>query len=92
MSQVYTHGNGWLMEQDHEKEIERIIGQLKCSKDFGCYKSGFEALCKAQEVGLETFLECLEEDPHECPFSVSFGALYLCECPLRMYISKKLKK
>jgi hypothetical protein len=80
------------MEQNHQKAIEEIIGQLDCSKDFKCYTSGFENLCKAQEVGLETFLECLEEDPYECPFSLSFAGMFLCECPLRVYIAKKLKK
>jgi len=80
------------MEQDHDKELQEMIGSFTCPKDFKCYKSGFEKLCKAQEVGLETFLECLEEDPYECPFSLSFGDMFLCECPLRVYITKKLKK
>jgi hypothetical protein len=80
------------MEQDIEKELQEIMGDATCPKDFKCYKSGFENLCKAQEVGLETFLECLEEHPMECTFSVRFGGLYYCRCPLRVYISKKFKK
>jgi hypothetical protein len=80
------------MEQDHEKELKEIMAGLACPKDFKCYRHGFENLCKAQDVGLETFLECLEEHPYDCPLSVSFGGLYYCRCPLRVYISKKLKK
>lgn len=80
------------MEQGHQKEIEEIIGQLKCPKDFECYKSGFKVLCKAVDVGVESFLECLEERPFKCKFSVAFGGLYYCQCPLRVYIAKKLKQ
>ncbi len=80
------------MEQDHQKELQELIGDLVCPKDFKCCTEGLEHLCKAREIGLETFLECLEEHPLECPFSVHFDDLYLCECPLRVYIAKELKK
>jgi len=82
------------MEQDNRKEIEEIIGQLKCPKDFKCYRSGFETLCKAEDIGMKTYLKCLEEDASHCLFSMSFGSgsMYFCACPLRVYISKKLKK
>jgi hypothetical protein len=80
------------MEQNHQKAIERIIGRLQCSKNFKCYRKGFDDLCKAQEIGLETFLECLEEDPHECPFSMPLGGTVYCRCPLRVYVAKNLKK
>jgi hypothetical protein len=79
------------MEQDHEKELQEIIGIFTCPKDFECYKSGFEKLCKAQDVGLP-LLECLEEHPVECRFSVRDGGVFYCKCPLRVYIAKKLKK
>lgn len=41
------------MEQDYKKEIEEIIGQIQCPKDFKCYKSGFQVLCKARDMGIE---------------------------------------
>jgi len=82
-----------VVEIPHKKEIERIIGQMQCSKDFECYTSGFETLCKAEDVGMESHLACLEERPFECKFSVGFlGDRYYCKCPLRVYIAKKLKK
>jgi len=80
------------MQEDRKKEIEEIIGEMKCPKDFKCYKERFEDLCKAKDIGLRSFLECLEENPYECSFSVSFGRSYFCQCPLRVYIAKKLKK
>jgi hypothetical protein len=86
---------GWKgrrMAKDHEKELKDIIGQLACPKDFQCYEQGFENLCKAEDVGLETFLECLEKRPHECPFSIPYARVFYCSCPLRVYIAKELKK
>ena len=80
------------MGQDHKREIEKIIGEMTCPKDFRCYKAGFENLCKAEDIGIESFLKCLEKNPQECRFSLSFGYSYLCQCPLRAYIAKKLKK
>jgi len=80
------------MDQNYKKEIEKIIGEMKCPIDFRCYKTGFENLCKAKDIGIESYLECLEKDPQRCKFSVSFGHSYFCHCPLRIYIAKKLKK
>jgi hypothetical protein len=80
------------MNQEYEKRLEEIIGVLECPKDFKCYKSGFEVLCQARDIGSESFLECLEEDPEGCKFSFAFfGYAHLCQCPLRVYIAKKLK-
>ncbi len=80
------------MEQDHRKEMEGILIGFKCPKGFLCYKSGIKALCKAKDIGLKAFLLCLEKGPEECSFSRSFGTSHLCQCPLRIYIAKKLKK
>ena len=78
------------MSRDYEKELQKIIGDLECPKDFKCYKSGFEVLCRARDIGVESYLECLEEDARECTFSFAFGEARFCKCPLRVYISKKL--
>ena len=76
--------------EEFEKEIAEIIGGLKCSKDFKCKKSGFENLCKAKVVGTEAqLLVCLEKQPQKCEF-LNIAGGYLCECPLRNYIAKKL--
>jgi len=81
-----------VIEQDIKKEVEEIIGRLQCPKDFECYKSGFENLCKARDFGAERYLECLKKEPRECKFAVPFGYGFLCKCPLRIYIATKLKK
>lgn len=80
------------MERDAKKEIEKIMGNLECPKDFKCYRSGFEDLCKAKVVGTENHLLCLEEEPTSCTFSVFVGNTYYCQCPLRIYLTLKLNK
>ena len=80
------------IDEEFEKEIKEIMGGLQCPKGFECYKSGFEFLCKARIAGTESqVLVCSEKQPQMCKFLDLMGG-YLCECPLRIYIAKKLKK
>jgi len=79
-------------EKSRIEEIEELINQFKCPKDFKCYKSNFEALCEAEDIGLEAYVRCLEEKPQLCQFSVPVGYTHFCRCPLRVYICKKLVK
>ena len=78
--------------EKHKEEIGKIIDRIKCTKDFECYKSGFKNLGKARDIGVEGYAECLEDNPAACAFSVPFGYGFLCKCPLRIYIAKKLKQ
>jgi hypothetical protein len=79
-------------KQDNREQLEKILNGLQCPKDFVCYTSGQERLCKAEDIGLETFLVCLEKKPAECRFSVVFGGMHFCQCPLRVYIARKLNR
>jgi len=72
--------------------IEKIIEGMRCPKDFRCTKTGIEQLCKAKDIEEEMCLECLEENPFECPFVIDIKYARLCCCPLRIYIAKILKK
>jgi hypothetical protein len=81
------------VEGKHKEQIEAIIGGMECPKDFLCYKSGFENLCKASNVDYESLLDCLEENAQNCVFALSFGfSSYFCRCPLRVYLAKNLKR
>jgi len=77
------------MEESTKRKLEEIIGQMKCPKDFVCYKSGLKTLCKAEDVGMKSYLKCLEENPGECTFSLGYAESHYCTCPLRRYIAKK---
>jgi hypothetical protein len=79
-------------KQEHKKKVAEILDGLRCPKDFECCTSGLERLCKAEDIGLETLLVCLETNPAECRFSVLFGGMHFCQCPLRVYIARKLNK
>jgi hypothetical protein len=83
---------GLCMEQHHEKELREIMGSLTCSKDFTCYNSGFKNLCQAEDIGLKSFIQCLEEHPTQCEFSIDFYGSYFCKCNVRIYVAKELKQ
>ena len=80
------------MQQDYQKEIEDIIGQMQCPKDFRCYKDGSHNLCKAKDVGLASYVMCLNKSPNGCGFSVAYAYAHYCRCPLRVYMAKTFKK
>jgi hypothetical protein len=75
----------WLKEE-HRKEIENIVPELCCPKLLQCYYTGLKALCKARDIALKTLVECLEENPDKCSFSLSLSGLHICKCPVRLYI------
>jgi len=80
------------MEEEARKKIEELMAGMQCPKNFKCEELGFERLCKARDFGLESYLDCIEENPRDCPFALPFGYGHLCKCPLRVYLAKKLKK
>jgi hypothetical protein len=80
------------MEKVLQEEMEIIMKLLDCPKEFVCYKSGFDRLCRAEDIGSESFLQCLEGNSSDCNFSLFQGGLYFCKCPLRIYIKKNLHK
>jgi hypothetical protein len=81
-----------VIEKDIQKQMENIICKIKCPKDFECYRSGFKILCRAKDIGLDSFIACLVAVPQDCKFSINFGEAFFCHCPLRICISKNLRK
>ena len=79
------------LNEKQQKEIEKAINEKKCLKDFECYRSGFVKICKAKDVGLKNFVECLEEESEQCEFSFSIGGpKHFCDCAVRVYVAKEL--
>ena len=78
------------VEQRHE--IEELIGRMTCRQDFMCYTSNFKSLCRAQDIGMDMFIKCLEDRSFGCEYSVNFGHSYLCKCPIRIHICKRFEK
>jgi hypothetical protein len=85
-----TEQNRMELTEAHRQEIEKIASETDCPKGFVCYKSGLKKLCKARDFGMERHLYCLENEPQDCSFSLSFGRGYFCICPVRIYIAKNI--
>jgi hypothetical protein len=81
-----------IMKEEDRRKIDEIIGQFNCPKNFKCAASGFDNLCKAKDIGVDTHLLCLDKAPALCRFSLKADLEYLCSCPLRIYLAKHLKK
>ena len=80
------------LSQGTISEVEQIIDTFECPLDFRCYKSDFEELCNAIIIGNGKLVECTDEMAANCKFSYPFGDGYFCNCPLRVYVAKTLKK
>ena len=48
------------MDEEQKRRIEEIIAGMECEKDFECYKSGFEKICKARDWGQPDYVDCME--------------------------------
>jgi hypothetical protein len=74
------------------RQIQEIMRQVECKRDFQCYMSGFKDLCKIEDIGIPDSVRCLSKAPENCKYSFAFGDSYFCKCPLRIYIAKNFKK
>jgi hypothetical protein len=71
-------------------EIEQIIKEMDCPKEFVCYTSEFIKVGEARAIANGELLECLEEDGQLCRFGLPFGYAVFCQCPLRIYLASEL--
>jgi hypothetical protein len=78
-----------MMKAKVSKSIEEIMTGMKCPKNFRCADSGFERLCRAEDIELDNHLLCLEINPFQCNFSVVVEKKHFCTCPFCVYLSKK---
>ncbi|MBW2566270.1 MAG: hypothetical protein JRE24_05150 [Deltaproteobacteria bacterium] len=78
------------MEETYAQRMEQLIGSFP--EGSKCHKRDVENLCKARDIGMDSFVLCLEEKPFECISSVCFARSWYCSCPPRVHIAKELKK
>ena len=45
------------------------------------YGHTFHSHCRRKDLGLKSYLLCLEDNPQTCVHSLPFGADYFCKCP-----------
>jgi hypothetical protein len=81
-----------------EADVQSIMAEMECERDFPCYESGFEDLTPVKAFSGTDVIACLNQKKSRCPNSLEFGSttklhecpLMLCECPLRKYVSLNL--
>ena len=73
----------------HRIETEPGIGPVR---DWKYDNAECEFSCKAKDIGLDSYVECLEEYSHMCPFSVRYAQSYFCKSPARVYMAKRFKE
>jgi hypothetical protein len=79
------------MKQAHMMVIERAIKGLKLPPNFKWHTPGMGFTCKAEDVGLGSFVKCLENENGACPFSMPYADSNYCKCFARIYMARELK-
>jgi hypothetical protein len=74
-----------------QQTVETMPG-LRLLAECKRFKPGIGFTCKAKDIGLDSFVQCLEKDARWCPFSVSYAYSYFCKSPARVYAVKELEK
>ena len=77
---------------EHVETMEEIMedmrdGSSNCLKNFGCYTSSLEELCKVKGIGAFDTIQCIGGDAPCCVFSFGVMEDRYCKCPLRRYIA-----
>lgn len=80
------------LDVEQIEQIVQITRSMKCSKDFDCYKSGFEKLCKIKNIGDGKVIECSPKNQGPCEYRFTFMGKDLCKCELRHYIARTFNK
>ena len=79
-------------QRQQKRQVEEVISTMKCTRNFQCYKSGFQNVSKAKLAAETGLVECLSENQQDCEFRTSFMDRTFCKCQLRCYIAKNLQK
>ncbi len=84
MKEVATQEN-----KEIQSKIASIKENMQCSRSFACLSGGLENFGRANNFTGGDYPECKEKT--NCQFKSEYGFLYLCRCPLRMYMFSKIK-
>ena len=80
------------MDEEELIRIKKTLENSTCPHGCKCYRLNPDEICKARATDLENLLECLEDDPEQCTFSMPFGGTYFCKCQTRIELAKILDK
>ena len=80
------------MNEEQREKIDKILKEITCPSGCRCSDAEPGDLCKARSFGVHSLLECLEDVPENCTFSVAFGGSYFCKCSARLKIAEVLEE
>ena len=69
-------------------DIDNLLDGLGLLKACERYEPGFGFICKAKDIGLDSFVQCQEKDSHLCVFSIRYAHSYFCKSPARVHAAK----
>jgi hypothetical protein len=61
------------VDEKQQRRIEEIMERVDCPHDFRCYVEGVEGGGGIGGLSENGFIECLQEKPWECGFSMPFA-------------------
>ena len=79
------------MNEEDKRAVDEIKANVQCNKEFQCLENDSENLCNARDMGLEGYVECIDDEVLGCQFSLPFGDSFFCSCPIRVYLIKKTR-
>jgi hypothetical protein len=79
------------VKKAHTHRIETVPG-IGPVRDWKYDNAECEFSCKAKDIGLDSYVQCLEECSHMCAFSVRYAHSYYCKNRARVYAAKQLGK
>ena len=80
------------MDEKHKDKLSELKKTTPCQKGFCCLENDLKALCRARDIGVNSYVDCLEVNAENCKFALAFGSIFMCSCPIRVYIAKNSLK
>jgi hypothetical protein len=65
------------MEKTHIQQIKESFAKQRLLAGCKRFQPGVGFICKAKDIGLHSFVHCLEKDSQGCEFSVRYRNSYL---------------
>jgi len=79
-----------ISERDFE-HLRRLRHEVECPYGFICLEQGFQKAGKVRDMGMDSYVQCLQEQADDCPMRFCFGYSYFCKCKIRVYAAKNLQ-
>ena len=73
------------MQKKYKEKLKQVLDKTACDKEYRCYKSGPEPLCKPKDMLLEGFIE-VDKGSTICDYLKNYGGRYFCKCPLYVHL------